>query len=84
MFIYSFIYFWLLKDFIAVHRLSLVVLHGLQGAWASAAVACRLLSYVAVANRLGCSVAHGIFADQGFPVLAGKFSTTGPPGKSKV
>ena len=50
--------------------------HGLQGAQAS----------VAVARRLSCSGARGIFLDRGSswcpPALHGGFSTTGPPGKS--
>ena len=40
----------------------------------------------AVALRLSCSETHGIFLDQGLnpcpPALAGRFLTTGPPGKS--
>ena len=36
----------------------------------------------AVADGLSCSVACGIFPDQGSPALTGGFLATGPPGKS--
>ena len=76
---------------------SLVVEHklqayGLQQLWhtGSVVVAHRLQSAVSVvvAHRLSCSVACGIFPDQGsnlwFPALAGGFLTTAPPGKSPI
>ena len=53
-----------------------VVAHGLQSAGS-----------VVVAHGLSCSVASGIFRDQGSnpcpPALAGGFLTTAPPGKPK-
>ena len=42
---------------------------------------------IAVAPRLNCSVARGIFLDQGltvYPVLAGRFFTTEPPVKPMI
>ena len=88
--------------FIAVRRLliaiaSLVAEHrlqvrGLQQLWhtGSVVVARRLQSAgsVVVAHRLSCSMACGIFPDQGSnpcpPALAGGFLTTAPPGKSQI
>jgi len=52
----------------------------------SAVVPWGLSSSVVVVHRLSCPTACGIFLDQGVepvpPALAGKFLTTGPPGKS--
>ena len=64
-----------------------VVQHSLQGVWASVVVAAGLQSSGSrvVAHRLSCSVACGIFLDQGLnpcPVLADGFFTTETPGKT--
>ena len=73
-----------------------VVVHGLLIAVASLVAEHRLQAHrlqqlwhvgsVVVAHGLSCSVARGIFLDQGSnlvsPALAGEFLTTVPPGKS--
>ena len=44
-------------------------------------------SSVVVTNRIICPAASGIFPDQGWnicPLLTGRFTTTGPPGKSSL
>ena len=52
---------------------SLVAERGLQGGASALA-----------AHGLSCSAACGVFRDQGSnPALAGRFLTTGPPGKSQ-
>ena len=76
---------------VAVHGLSLVALHGLlipvasscPGAWALGR-----LDSVVVALRLSCSAACRILGPRPgvepvCPALAGEFSTTGPPEKSR-
>ena len=71
----------------AVHKLliafaSLVAEHGLSGAWASVVLASGLQTTgsVVVAHRLRCSMACGEHMSLAF---AGRFFTTGPPGKPK-
>ena len=58
--------------------------HGLQGAGTSVAAAPGLRSTGSgvVRRRLRCSMACGIFPDQGLnPALAGRFPISEPPGK---
>ena len=81
---------WLLLIAVA----SLVAQHGLQGLWASVVAACELsrCSLKALEHRLSLqcmgSVAYGMWHPPGpgvepvTPVLAGRLSTTGPPGKA--
>ena len=65
---------------------SLTEEHRLQVEQASVAAVPGLYSIgsIVVAHRLSCSVAYGIFPDQGSslsPALAGGLFTTEPPGK---
>ena len=95
-FIYLFIYFWLHWVFVAVCGLSVVRQAGATlgcGVRAShcggfsccGAQALQCTGSVVVAHGLSCSVACGIFLDQGSnpvsPALAGGFLTTEPSGK---
>ena len=93
---YLFIYFWLRWVFVSVRGLSLVAtsrghsssrctglsLSRLLLLWSTGS---RRAGSVVVAHGPSCSVACGIFPDQGLepvsPALAGRFSTTAPPGK---
>ena len=92
-----FIYFWLRWVFIAAHGLSLVAVSrgysslrctGFSLRWLLLlqSTGSRHAGSVVVAHGLSCSVARGIFPDQGSnpcpPALAGGFLTTAPPGKS--
>ena len=95
-FIYLFIYFWLCWVFVSVRGLSLVVARGGHSSSPCAGLSLpwplllrstgsRRAGSVVVAHGPSCSVACGIFPHQGSePVssaLAGRFSTTAPPGK---
>ena len=95
---YLYIYFWLCGVFVAVHGLSLVAMsRSYFLMWESVRASpcgfsvCRagpwgLQASVLVLCGLSCSMACGLFPDQGSeptsPALAGGLLTTGPPGKS--
>ena len=96
LFIYLFIYFWLCWVFVSVRGLSLVAASGGHSSSRCAGLSLsrslllrstgsRCVGSVVVAHRPSCSAACGIFPDQGSnpftPALAGRFSTTVPPGK---
>ena len=66
---------------------SVVVEHGGRGwrRWGCSAEDSRLTDSAVVTHSLSYSVACGIFPDQGLnhvPALAGRFLTTGPPGRT--
>ena len=97
-FIYLFIYFWLCWVFVSVRGLSLVVASGghsssrgtglsLSRPLLLRSTGSRRAGSVVVAHGLSWSVACGIFPRPGLepvsPALAGRFSTTAPPGKPK-
>ena len=86
--IYLFIYFWLCWVFIYVRGLSLVAAsggHSLSRPLLLRSTGSRRAGSVVVAHGPSCSAACGIFPDQGSnpcpSALAGRFSTTAPPGK---
>ena len=92
-----FIYFWLCWVFVSERGLFLVVASGGHSSLRCAGLSLswplllrstrsRRAGSVVVAHGPSCSAACGIFPDQGsrepvFPALAGRFSTTAPPGK---
>ena len=93
---YLFIYFWLCWVFVSVRGLSLVAASGghsssrcvgLSLSWPLLlrSTGSRRAGSVVVAHGPSCSAACGIFPDQGSNpcplALAGRFSTTVPPGK---
>ena len=95
-FIYLFIYFWLCWVFVSVRGLSPAVASGGHSSSRCAGLSLsrplllrstgsRCAGSVVVAHGPSCSVACGIFPDQGSNqcplALAGRFSTTAPPGK---
>ena len=96
-FLNLFIYlFWLCSVFVSVRGLSLVAASGGHSSSRCAGLSLsrplllrstgsRRAGSVVVAHGLSCSAACGIFPDQGSnpcpPALAGRFSTTAPPGK---
>ena len=97
LFIYLFIYLWLCWVFVSVRGLSLVAASGGHSSSRCAGLSLsrplllwstgtRRTGSVIMAHGPSCSVACGIFPDQGLnpcplPALAGRFSTTAPPGK---
>ena len=96
LFIYLFIYLWLCWVFVSVRGLSLVAASGGHSSSRCAGLSLsrplllrstgsRRAGSVVVAHGPSCSVACGIFPDQGLnlwsPALAGRLSTTAPPGK---
>ena len=94
-FIYLFVYSWLCWVFVSVRGLSLVVASGGHSSSRCAGLSLlrplllrstgsRRACSAVVAHGPSCPVACGIFPDQVEPVspaLAGRFSTTAPPGK---
>ena len=94
-FIYLFIYLWLCWVFVSVRGLSLVAASGGHSSSRCASLSLsrplllrstgsRRACSVIVAHGPSCSAACGIFPDQASnpcPALAGRLSTTAPPGK---
>ena len=100
LFIYLFIYFWLCWVFVSVRGLSLVAASGGHSSSQCAGLSLpwplllrstgsRRAGSAIVAHGPSCSAACGILPDQGSnpcpqSALAGRFSTTAPPGKPHV
>ena len=97
-FVCLFVCLWLCWVFVSVRGLSLVVASGgHSSSWCAGlslswplllrSTGSRRAGSVIVAHGPSCSAACGIFPDQGSnpwsPALAGRFSTTAPPGKPK-
>ena len=90
--IYLFIYLWLCWVFVSVRGLSLVAASGDHSSlWCAGlslsrplllqSTGSRCAGSVIVTHGPSCSAACGIFPDPVSPALAGRFSTTAPPGK---
>ena len=96
---YFIFYLWLCWVFVSVRGLSLVAASGDHSSSRCASLSLsqplllwstgsRRAGSVIVAHRPSCSMACGIFPDQGSnprpPALAGRFSTTAPPEKPEM
>ena len=95
LFIYLFLYLWLCWVFVSVRGLSPVVASGGHSSSRCAGLSLsrplllwstgsRRAGSVVVAHGPSCSTACGIFPEPVSPALAGRFSTTAPPGKPYV
>ena len=97
-FLILFIYFWLCWVFVSVRGLSLVAASGSHSSSRCASLSLswplllrstgsRRAGSVVVAHGLSCSAAYGNLPRPGLepmsPALAGRFSTTAPPGKPR-